>query len=186
MEKDSTPAYQTVHSASWAKKMAVTFSNIQLQELFQRWRQGVQPWGDFVDVRKFASPKAVAPAGRRILRNVDRFRSNYVFVVVCVIAFAILTSPLLLVAVAISLGASYAILLKSPDKRIILAGHELTQTQQFGLVGIVTVLLFWFLGTGSVVFWIIGLSLVLILGHAAALSAEDEFRPVELRTAEVV
>jgi len=164
--------------------MALTFSNLQLQEFVHRWRQGVQPWGDFADFRKFSAPKALAPAGRRILKNVDRFRSNYVFVVLFVIAFAILTSPLLLVAVAISLGASYAILLKSPDKRIILAGHELSQSQQFGLVGVMTIILFWFLGTGSIVFWIIGLSIVLILGHAAALSVEDDLiRPVELHGA---
>lgn len=167
---------------TWSKKMAVTFSNIQLQELFQRWRQGVQPWGDFVDVRKFATPKALAPAGRRVLKNIDRFHSNYVFVVVCVIAFAILTSPLLLVAVAISLGASYAVLLKNQDKKIAIMGHELTRTQQFAGVGVVTVILFWLLGAGSVVFWIIGLSLVLVLGHATALSSDDEFRPVELHS----
>jgi len=70
-------------------QMALTFSNVQLQEFIHRWRNGVQPWGDFVDTRKFAMPKALAPASRRMLKNIDHFRSNYIFVVIVVIAFAV-------------------------------------------------------------------------------------------------
>jgi len=69
--------------------MTLTLSNVQLQEFIQRWRNGVQPWGDFLNTHKFALPKALSPAGRRMLKNVEHFRSNYIFVVICVIAFAV-------------------------------------------------------------------------------------------------
>ena len=69
--------------------MTLTFSNVQLQELIHRWRNGVQPWGDFLDTRKFALPKALAPSSRRLMKNIDHFRSNYVIVVILVIAFAV-------------------------------------------------------------------------------------------------
>ena len=36
------------------------------------------------------------------------------------------------------------------------AGNELTQTHRIAAVGVLTVLLFWLLGTASVIFWIIG------------------------------
>ena len=62
---------------------------MQLQEFVHRWRNGVQPWGDFIDTRKFVIPKALSPIGRRVMKNLDHFRSNYVFVVICVIAFAV-------------------------------------------------------------------------------------------------
>ena len=69
--------------------MTLTFSNVQLQEFIQRWRNGVQPWGDFLDSRKFMVPKSLAPTGRRMMKNIEHFRSNYIFVVICVIAFAV-------------------------------------------------------------------------------------------------
>ena len=69
--------------------MMLTFSNVQLQEFIHRWRNGVQPWGDFLDSRKFVMPKALAPTGRRLMKNMEHFRSNYIFVVFCVIAFAV-------------------------------------------------------------------------------------------------
>jgi len=72
--------------------MTLTFSNVQLQETLHRWRNGVQPWGDFADTRKFALPKSLAPAGKRLMKNVEHFHSNYVVVVLCVIAFAVYVS----------------------------------------------------------------------------------------------
>jgi len=36
------------------------------------------------------------------------------------------------------------------------AGHEFTQTHRIIAVSLLTVVLFWLLGTASVVFWIIG------------------------------
>jgi len=69
--------------------MTLTFSNVQLQEFIHRWHNGVQPWGDFLDSRKFVMPKALAPTGRRMMKNMEHFRSNYIFVVFCVIAFAV-------------------------------------------------------------------------------------------------
>jgi len=76
--------------------MTLTFSNVQLQELLHRWRNGVQPWRDFVDTRKFVLPKSLAPAGQRVIKNVEHFRSNYIVVVICVIAFAVYVSFLIM------------------------------------------------------------------------------------------
>ena len=76
---------------------------MQLQEFVQRWRNGVQPWGDFVDTRKFARPKALAAAGRRMMKNIEHFRCNYIFVVICVIAFAVYVPFILLVMVNLTL-----------------------------------------------------------------------------------
>jgi len=69
--------------------MTLTFSNVHLQEFIHHWRNGVQPWGDFFNSRKFLVPKALTPTGRRLMKNVEHFRSNYIFVVICVIAFAV-------------------------------------------------------------------------------------------------
>lgn len=61
-----------------AKRMSLKLSNIQLQELVQKWRNGVQPWSEFVNMKRFQIPAAIVPAGRRVVKNIDRFHSNYV------------------------------------------------------------------------------------------------------------
>jgi len=78
--------------SAYMLQMTLTFSNVQLQEFVHRWRNGFQPWGDFLNTRKFAIPKALAAAGHRMWKNVDHFRSNYIFVVICVVAFAVYVS----------------------------------------------------------------------------------------------
>jgi len=72
--------------------MTITLSNVQLQELLHRWRSGVQPWADFLDTQRFAMPKSLAPAGQRVMKNVEHFRSNYIIVAACVTAFAVYVS----------------------------------------------------------------------------------------------
>lgn len=166
--------------------MTLTFSNVQLQELLHRWRSGVQPWGDFVDTRKFAMPKSLTPAGQRVMKNIEHFRSNYIVVVICVIAFAVVTSPMLLVAVALSAAAAYAAFLRYAETRLTVMGNEMTHTHRVAAVTLLTVLLFWLLGTASIVFWIIGLSLVLVTGHAVSYGIDEELRLTEIHAAEVV
>jgi len=68
--------------------MAVTLSNVQLQELFLRWKQGVQPWSDFIDTKKYSVPKSLKPVGHRVVKNVDRFKCNYTCVTFLITAFS--------------------------------------------------------------------------------------------------
>ena len=41
---------------------------------------GVQPWAEFLDVRRISKPKNVGDVTSRILGNLNRFQSNYLFV----------------------------------------------------------------------------------------------------------
>ena len=41
---------------------------------------GVQPWAEFLDVRRISKPKNVGDVTSRILGNLQRFQSNYLFV----------------------------------------------------------------------------------------------------------
>ena len=76
----------------------------------------------------------------------------YVFFVYC---FR-LTSPLLLFAVGTSLGACYLIARKNDDQKLSVLGHELSLAQQYGLIAMVSLPLFYLAGAGSVVFWVLG------------------------------
>ena len=41
---------------------------------------GVQPWAEFLDVRRVSKPKNVGDVTSRILGNLQRYQSNYLFV----------------------------------------------------------------------------------------------------------
>lgn len=41
---------------------------------------GVQPWAEFLDVRKVSRPKSAGEVTSRILGNLQRYQSNYLFV----------------------------------------------------------------------------------------------------------
>ena len=48
-------------------------------------------------------------------------------------------------------------------------GREFTVAQQYGGVALLAFPLFWLAGAGSVIFWVIGASLVAVLAHAGLL-----------------
>ena len=41
---------------------------------------GVQPWAEFLNVRNISKPSSIGAASSRVLANLLRFQSNYLFV----------------------------------------------------------------------------------------------------------
>ena len=67
--------------------MAMTLSNVAVREWFQKTREGVKPWSEFVNTNKFRLPRSVAPLGKRIVKNIEVFQGNYMFVFLGLVAF---------------------------------------------------------------------------------------------------
>ena len=67
--------------------MSLQLKNVNVREWIQKRREGVQPWTEFFNWGKFKAPKSIAPAGARIVKNIDKFQSNYIFVFVGLFAF---------------------------------------------------------------------------------------------------
>lgn len=175
------PLTETTNLKTSSKStMAVNLSNIKVREWFQRQRDSIQPWSEFLNSKKFRPPKSVALGGKRILKNVASFQSNYTFVFLGLLIFCLLTSPVLLIAMAACLGACYIINLKNADKKIVVLGKEVSLAQQYAAVGVLSFPLFWIAGAGSAVFWVIGASLFCILLHASMYNGGDEQDPFEL------
>lgn len=77
------------------------------------------------------------------------------------ICFSRITSPMLLFAVAASLGACYILSLKNAEKKIVIGGHEISLAHQYGAIGILSLPVFYLAGAGAVLFWVLGLFLAL-------------------------
>ncbi|XP_030068085.1 prenylated Rab acceptor protein 1 isoform X2 [Microcaecilia unicolor] len=137
------------------------------KEWLDRRRATIRPWANFVDQRRFSRPRNFGDMCKRLVKNVEYFQSNYVFVFLGLIIYCIISSPMLLIALAVFFGACYIIYLKTLQTKLILFGRELSTAHQYGLAGAVSFPFFWLAGAGSAVFWVLGATLVSIGSHAA-------------------
>ncbi|XP_032084576.1 prenylated Rab acceptor protein 1 [Thamnophis elegans] len=137
------------------------------KEWLDQRRATIRPWANFVDQRRFAKPQNFGVLCKRLVRNVEYFQSNYVFVFLGLIVYCLITSPLLLIALAVFFGACYIMYLKTQQSQLVLLGRELSTAHQYSLAGAVSFPFFWLAGAGSAVFWVLGATLVVIGSHAA-------------------
>lgn len=142
------------------------------QLLLSRW-QLMKSWGAFIDTNKMVFPTAIQQWSRRLVRNLQYFQSNYLCVFILLFIYCILTSPLLLLALSASLGLGYIVTLKNAEKPIKFFGRRLTLGQQYLAIAIGSLPLFYIVGAGSAVFWVIGASLFVVGLHASIYAIES-------------
>ncbi|XP_072165817.1 prenylated Rab acceptor protein 1-like isoform X2 [Diadema setosum] len=145
---------------------AMSLSGTSLREWFSARRQTIQPWGQFLSMARFTKPNSVATAGSRVVKNIEHFQSNYVFVFLILAIYCILTSPMLLIALGGLFGACYYISVKNQNRKLKIGSYELTLAQQYGAVALLSFPLFFLVGGGSAIFWVIGASFFFIMLHA--------------------
>ncbi|KAG9355781.1 hypothetical protein JZ751_000622 [Albula glossodonta] len=143
------------------------FSGGVAKEWFDRRRMAMQPWSGFVDQRRFSKPRNFGELCQRVVRNLDTYHSNYTFIFLGLILYCIISSPMLLLALAVFVGALYIIHLKSLESKLVLFGREVTGLHQLSLAGAVSSPVFWLAGVGTAVFWVLGATLAVIGSHAA-------------------
>lgn len=129
-------------------------------------KDNIRAWSQFLDFKMFHIPPSFPKCTTRVVRNVEYFQSNYIIVFIGLIVYCILTSPLLLIAIAACLGACYIVKLRAASKEVVLLGQKLSVAHQYALVSVISFPLFYVAGAGQVVFWILGASFFSIMMHA--------------------
>lgn len=69
--------------------MALTLSNASAREWFQRTRERVRPWAEFINTKRFKMPNTMAPLPNRIVKNIETFQGNYLFVFIGLVFFCL-------------------------------------------------------------------------------------------------
>uniref|UniRef100_A0A8C4LAD1 PRA1 family protein n=1 Tax=Equus asinus asinus TaxID=83772 RepID=A0A8C4LAD1_EQUAS len=59
------------------------------REWLERRRATIRPWGAFVDQRRFSRPRNLGELCQRLVRNVEYYQSNYVFVFLGLIVYCV-------------------------------------------------------------------------------------------------
>ncbi|XP_068097549.1 prenylated Rab acceptor protein 1 isoform X1 [Hyperolius riggenbachi] len=151
------------------------------KDWFDKRRAQIRPWNNFVDQRRFTRPQNFGELCKRVTRNVEHFQSNYIFVFMGLILYCIITSPMLLIALAVFFGACYIIYLKTlQGPKMVMFGREMSAANQYGLAGAVSFPFFWLAGAGAAVFWVLGATLVIIGSHASFHEIEGDFEELQM------
>jgi len=145
----------------------ISLSQPAVKEWFGKRRANIRPFGVFFNTTNFQVPPSAGRLTKRLYKNVEYFQSNYVMVFLVLVLYCLITSPLLLIVIAASGGAAYIAGLKNNDRKLSIAGHEVSLAQQYALIGLCSIPFFLLAGAGGVVFWVLGASLFFITGHAA-------------------
>jgi len=145
----------------------LSLSSPVLREWVSKRREEIRPWGSFVKTTNFEPPQSLPKWSKRLYKNIEHFQSNYVFVFLILFLYCLITSPFLLVAMALSGGACYYASTKQMQRKLILGGREVTLAQQYAAIAVGSIPLFVIAGAGTAVFWVIGASFFVIGIHAS-------------------
>lgn len=153
--------------------MQLQLASPSAREWITRQRENVRPWTVFFSTQKYRLPLNAQRWSKRMVKNVEYFQSNYMFVFIVLILYCLITSPVLLLAIAASLGACYILALKNAEKKIVIGGHEVSMAHQYAAVGVLSLPVFYIAGAGAALFWVLGASLFIIAIHASLYNVES-------------
>lgn len=72
---------------------SVPFGAPIVQEWVQQRRENIRPWTTFFNTSNIRKPPSVARLTKRVLANVEYFKSNYLFVYIGLVLYCLLVSP---------------------------------------------------------------------------------------------
>ena len=114
-------------------------------------------WTSFFDPKQFSVPSSTGNLTERLKGNLGGFYANYVVISLILLAYCLLTSPLLLIGVTVYGLFAYNIVSRNQD--VSLFGQTLSRNQQLLGLTICAIPLFLLLGLTGVFFWVSRLAL---------------------------
>ncbi|WVQ75727.1 hypothetical protein IAR50_005357 [Cryptococcus sp. DSM 104548] len=135
---------------------------------------------EFFDHRQLSRPQDFNEATSRLTYNTRHFSGNYLIVIAILIVYALLTNPLLLIAIAFFAGGFTAINKFVPEP-LQVGDHLITQKSLYTALFVIGIPILYIASPVSTFFWLVGSSAILILGHAVLMEpgVESEYAGVE-------
>ncbi|KAI9363328.1 prenylated rab acceptor PRA1 [Pilaira anomala] len=130
----------------------------------------IRPASDFFDRNRFKYTTSFQLISERWNYNLQYFSSNYCLIMLGLAIYSLITNWSLLFTIGFIFGGFYLISKLGNDGPIHIAGIvSLSPTSLYLTYACGSILLLLFSGATGAIFWIIGASALLILGHAAVL-----------------
>ncbi|KAF8518788.1 prenylated rab acceptor PRA1 [Gautieria morchelliformis] len=140
----------------------------------------LRPFTEFFDHHRISRPADMNQATSRISYNTRYFSGNYGLVVAILAVYALITNPLLLIALGLLTGGFIVINRWAPEPMQV-GDHVVTQKSLYIGLFVIGLPLLWWASPVSTFFWLVGSSVFLILFHAALLEpgVESEYTSVQ-------
>jgi len=122
--------------------------------------------GEFFDYHRISRPADMNEATSRISYNTRYFSGNYMLIILALAIYAIITQPLLLIALIFLVGGFAAINRFAPEP-LQLGEHVITQKTLYIALFVIGLPLLWWASPVWTFFWLVGSSAFIILSHAA-------------------
>merc|ERR1712133_225385 len=120
-----------------------------IKEWFGKRKANVRPVGIFFNTSNFQVPPSAGRLSKRLYKNVEYFQSNYVLVFLVLVLYCLISSPLLLIVIAAAGGASYYASMKNAERKMAIAGHEVSLAHQYGVIAVCSIPFFLWAGAGG-------------------------------------
>lgn len=135
---------------------------------------------EFLDPNRISRPSGATEAAQRVTYNTRHFAGNYLAIVLVLGLYGMITSPQLIIAVSILVGGFWAINKFAPEP-LQVGQHVVTQRSLYAVLLVVGIPLLWWASPFILVFWFIGSSALLVLGHAVFVEppVSSEYAAVE-------
>merc|ERR1712025_1306118 len=162
---EQTPSEQT--NSGMSVPVPLNISQPVVKEWFAKKRANIRPLGTFFNTAHFQVPPSAGRLTKRLYKNIEYFQSNYMLVFLVLVLYCLISSPLLLLVIAAAGGASYYASSKNSERKLAIAGKEVSLAQQYGIISVCSIPFFLWAGAGGIVFWVLGASMFFITAHAA-------------------
>ena len=73
-------------------------------------REKIRAWSEFADQKAFTAPVSMQEWTKRLVKNVEHYQANYIITFLVLMIYCVLTSPLLLIALAVSATGEWSYL----------------------------------------------------------------------------
>ncbi|KAL9914190.1 prenylated Rab acceptor protein 1 [Glossina fuscipes] len=133
-------------------------------EILQLVRKSIRPWSEFINTSNFKTAASMQRLTARFVRNLDYFKSNYIFVFIVLMIYCLITSPLILLVLVAVAAASHKI--RQLQASVSIFGHQLSTSHQIMAINIASLPILFLVGAGSALFWTLGASCFVISLHA--------------------
>ena len=133
----------------------------------------LRPPSEFFGFNKISKPRNISVLLSRVYKNVFYFQNNYIFLFMGLLAYCLFTNPLLLVLLGAWCLLWWVVNYKSVDGEIKCAGHILGVKEIVGISFFASLPILYLAGVGSMFFWLIGVTIVIVGMHASLLEIEE-------------
>lgn len=142
------------------------------KETAQSFAGAARPWGELLDLSALSFPSSVADATTRVTQNLTHFRINYSIILYFLLAFALITRPIAILAF-IAVGLAWYFLYFAREESLVIFGFSVNEVVVTAFLAGLTIASLVITGVFLRALTTVGFGVLLVIFHAAIRGTDD-------------